>query len=372
MYFRYIQLKSKANKQGLAPIYARITINKQRLNISTSIFCKPNEFNVKKQRVKGNKSANQRLTAFKNDIENKYAHLFLQGNATAEDLKQLLRPESRPTLFALLQTYHNYKIKNAKIGSLKAYKAQFNNLRGYTKLRKSYIKDVDQPFLNQLVYYLNTQTNINSPAYLRKNIGYLTSSIKYACTNGVIKHNPFKVLELPKVKSNRKHPLTKDELHLLLTAPVGARLHKIQLLAKLQAYTGLAYCDLMRLNKDWLQLHQGQLFLVGDREKTKSEFIIPLVQNIQAILERKNFTLAKISNQKYNAYLRELAKQAGIDRHISSHYLRCTFGQLMIDKGYSLETVAKMLGHNRVTTTLKHYAQLSKWRVVEEVVSMIA
>ncbi len=59
-----------------------------------------------------------------------------------------------------------------------------------------------------------------------------------------------------------------------------------------------------------------------------------------------------LSNQKMNAYLKELADICGINKNLSMHVARHTFAtSIKLANGVPIETVSKMLGHNSLKTT---------------------
>jgi hypothetical protein len=67
---------------------------------------------------------------------------------------------------------------------------------------------------------------------------------------------------------------------------------------------------------------------------------------------RFNKLLPVNSNQKYNAYLKEIAEICGIKKTLTSHMARHTFATTVtLSNGVPLETVSKMLGHTKLSTT---------------------
>ncbi len=66
-----------------------------------------------------------------------------------------------------------------------------------------------------------------------------------------------------------------------------------------------------------------------------------------------NHTLfPNISNQKLNSYLKEIADLCGIDKYLTFHLARHTFATTVtLSNGVPIESVSKMLGHTKITTT---------------------
>ncbi|MGH2645092.1 MAG: site-specific integrase, partial [Chitinophagaceae bacterium] len=80
-----------------------------------------------------------------------------------------------------------------------------------------------------------------------------------------------------------------------------------------------------------------------------------------AILDKyKNHQEAKVkgklfpvpSNQKVNAYLKEIADCCNIRKELTFHMARHTFATTVtLTNGVPIETVSKMLGHKKIQTT---------------------
>jgi site-specific recombinase XerD len=73
-----------------------------------------------------------------------------------------------------------------------------------------------------------------------------------------------------------------------------------------------------------------------------------------------------LSNQKMNAYLKELADICDIDKELTFHIARHTFATTVtLTNGVPIESVSKMLGHKNLITT-QHYAKVLDRKVSED------
>ncbi len=157
--------------------------------------------------------------------------------------------------------------------------------------------------------------------------------------------------------------LTQKQLH-------AKRLDQVRDLFLFQCYTGLSYSDLAQLRPDMVVERSGVKFLYGERKKTGNRFMLPFTPQAAAIADRYNYTLPMLTNQKYNAYLKEIADLCGIDKRLTTHVGRKTFAQIMINQGYTAESVSLMMGHASFNMTQKHYARISEVRIEREVLKM--
>ena len=172
-----------------------------------------------------------------------------------------------------------------------------------------------------------------------------------------------------KVKKGDSEPgrwLTQDEVQILEQKEFNqAHLSRARDLFLVQCYTGLAYSDLMDFTTDKLSKDGELTILTGTRVKTGERYVSVVLPKMQRILEKYEYKLPKMSNQKYNSYLKDVAKEAKISKPIASHWARRTCGMLMLNKGYPIEIVARVLGHSDIKTTQHTYAQILNKTVVE-------
>jgi site-specific recombinase XerD len=111
------------------------------------------------------------------------------------------------------------------------------------------------------------------------------------------------------------------------------------------------------------------------KAKTETATRIPLLPEALQILNRYEYhplcinegkLLPVLSNQKMNAYLKEIADVCGINKNLTFHIARHTFATTVtLSNGVPIETVSKMLGHKNLRTT-QHYAKILDKKVSED------
>jgi integrase len=140
-------------------------------------------------------------------------------------------------------------------------------------------------------------------------------------------------------------------------------------------YTGFAYIDAANLTEENIKIGQdGMQWLIKPRQKTGISERVPLLPPALRILKKyenenhpKLKTTGKLlpfaSNQKTNAYLKELADICGIKTHITFHIARHTFASTVtLENGVPIDSVSKMLGHRSIKTT-QIYAKVSDRKI---------
>lgn len=97
-------------------------------------------------------------------------------------------------------------------------------------------------------------------------------------------------------------------------------------------FTGLAYIDVAGLTQDNIRKSfDGNLWIMTKRQKTNTDVNVPLLDIPKMILKKYKGKLPNgkilpiISNQKLNAYLKEIADVCGIKKNLTFHLARHTF-----------------------------------------------
>jgi site-specific recombinase XerD len=159
-----------------------------------------------------------------------------------------------------------------------------------------------------------------------------------------------------------------------LTAPMRARLHA---LLQLMRYSGLAIRDAVTLERAEIQhdAKRGIYRVTTSRQKTGTHVSVPIPADVAKELlaltnDNPRFLFwtgesgETIAKTWANRYIRPLFEAANIPcgGHMLSHRLRDTFAVDLLQKGVPMEEVSKLLGHESIRTTEKHYAKWVKGR----------
>ena len=191
---------------------------------------------------------------------------------------------------------------------------------------------------------------------------YINDAIKH----DIMRDSPMLGLKIKRGESEQGKWLSVKELQRIeVYKPTSMSMQQVKDLFLVQCYSGLAYADLMNLSTSKIEDVDGVMTLSGERVKTHEPYFTAVLPALKAILEKYNYKLPKLTQQPYNLRLKILADAVGIDKPLASHWGRRTCGMLMLNKGYPIEIVAKVLGHSDIRTTQKAYAQILNKTVVE-------
>jgi site-specific recombinase XerD len=247
-------------------------------------------------------------------------------------------------------------------------------------LRKTYkaedvsIKSVDHYMISRYAHYLKTEMacSYNTATRFLQNLKRITT---LAMRHGWLAKDPFAGVNLSLKEVDRPY-LTETELKKLMEfqSPFE-RLNKVRDFFVFSCFTGLAYIDVKQLRRCEIEHNEGNYWIRTRRQKTRARANIPLLNipmeiirkySILEALQPEDLVLPMPSNQKINAYLKELADLCGIPKTLTFHIARHTFATTVtMMNGVPIETVSKMLGHKNITST-QHYARIVDQKVGED------
>lgn len=373
---------SRINKKGLVPINCRITYLKKRKQFATGLFINPKYWNNKQQLVTSieYEYINKQL----NLIRNRFNQFFLELQVNAhvfnvEDIYLKYRGENISQDKTVLEVFdiHNMRMKRliGKEYSESTYK-KFLESKMHTSdfIKKKYnrndylLKNLKLKFLDDFDFFLKTEKQ-HKQITINKTIQRLRKIIKLAIAEGFLKRDPFLLYKPKKVKLKIIY-LTSAELNNLECHNFSQRrLEQVRDLFIFCCYTGLAYQEMSSLDKGHIQKWKdGGLWIEMFRQKTKSKISIPLLPKAIEILEKYEFQLPKISNQKMNSYLKEIAEVSGINKNLTHHIARKTFATtVLLFNNVPIEIVSKLLGHSKIVVTQQHYGKLMRTKINEEI-----
>lgn len=224
----------------------------------------------------------------------------------------------------------------------------------------------DLTYINILDFDNFLRKTISSQPTLYKRHSVFKHYIVMAIKVGLAKHNPYDDFKIVRGKSKEPTWLTEDEMKIVEEwKPVSDKLAKVRDVFVFQAYTGLAYVDVLNFDKSKIEVQNGKEIIRSSRTKTNEAFISLLLPKAKATLEKYDYELPLITNQKYNDYLKLVGGGAGITKTLTSHVARHTYATYLINNGISILTVSKALGHSN-TKMSEHYAKLLANTVINE------
>ena len=386
----------KFNKSGESPIYARISYKKQSITMAAgkSILKERWQFTdnlrsvLKLEKEKVIKNA---LDLFLLGMEKKFNELLkIDQDFSLQLLKDEFKGETavKEDCVSLIEIMnrHNEFFKR-KVDAGERSKASYQKYERakdllVTFMTKQYgIQDISLPEVNSAYVYnlesfLKYDSNFKGKTGIQNNsvVKYMRmykTACKYSIRMGIIDKDPFNVYD-GKLHVTDATFLTQEELNLIENKKFSVkRLEKVKDVFLFSCYTGYAPVDAANLTSNNISSDgNDNLWIMTNRAKTAIRANVPILPPALAIINKyRNMQIGlipKLSNQKMNAYLKEIADLCGIDKHLTWYVARHTFATTVtLGNGIRIENVSAMMGHTNIKQT-QHYAKVLDINIMED------
>jgi integrase len=364
-------VNSSKEKNGIVPILGRITVNGQVTQFSCKQTVALSLWDAKANRAKGKGAEAQKINHALDKIKAKIIEHYEQirereGFASAEMVRNAYQGigNEYETLLSAFDK-HNADFskrvgKDRAKGTYQKYCIVRNHLArfisSYYKRKDISMKELSEDFIRQFDIYLRTEVSLTSSG-----VWTYTTPLKMIVTrahcDGRLHRNPFAQYHAsPSVKERQF--LTEEELHTMINHPFSdPSFAKMRDIFVFGCLTGISFIDIKNLTTGNLVNINNNWWIVAKRKKTKIPFRVMLLDSALRIIKRYepfrkgNYLFDFLGNQQTNRKLKQIAKACGIEKHLVFHSSRHTFGTLALVKGMPIESVSKILGHTKITTT---------------------
>ena len=374
------------NKEGKTSVMLRIYLNNERLSLgSTGIAITASQWDKDKERIKGRTtdalSTNLQLDNIAGGLQAIFRKIEMSDDLSLERIKSefLGKKDEIDTLMQLFEKHNTDISKQVGISVSKATLQKYNVCKRHFSdfLDKQY-KRTDLK-LTELTYLIIREFDLYLRTVVGQNSNTATKTMKTFKTitllgqkMGVLLHDPFMNHRFHLEPVNRGF-LTDEEILLIANKEIGIpRLELVRDIFIFSCFTGLAYIDVSNLTPDHIVTLGDKQWIMTQRQKTSVETNILLLDIPKAIIDkycdnpaypkRENKLFPILSNQKMNAYLKEIADLCGIKKNLTFHLARHTFATMSLSKGVPMESVSKMLGHTNIKTT-QIYARITNKKI---------
>ncbi|WP_298767368.1 site-specific integrase [uncultured Polaribacter sp.] len=381
----FVIQRNKMNKKGLCPLRCRITYKQKRKVFSTGVFINPenwdNVLQLAKPPNKNNTIINTQMSLINQKINEAFLMLqVLPESFDVDDIFRKYKGEDVKTEITILGAYdlHNDKTK-------KLIGVDFNELSWsrYVESRRKVaefirvkykrsdmkLKQLDLKFIKDLEFYWKTEVKLKQ-ATIYRSMQRFKKIIQFAIDENYLQTNPFNLYKNKKYKGTIVY-LTELELNNLMHYKFSQkRLEKVRDMFVFCCYTGLAFTEMISLRTHHIsEGFDGNLWINMVRQKTERPIAIPLLPQAKSIIEKyfnsdSEEVLPRISNQRFNSYIKEIGVLVGIDKKMSHHLARRTFATtILLYNNIPMEIVSELLGHSKMSITQESYAKVVQHKV---------
>ena len=382
-------VKRQSEKHGQVPVMGRITINGTMSQFSCKLTVRSTLWDAKANKASGKsleaQRLNEKLENIKTNIGKQYQRLCDRDSyVTAEKVRNAFLGMGDDCRL-LLQTFDEYLAGFLKrVGKDRAY----SSYEDYCKRRRRlasfleyeyHVKDIafkelKREFIEKFVVYLSSVQGMRSGT-IHSTLKKLKLMTYTAYKNGWIPTDPFAGFYVRPEYSERRY-LSASELQAVMDVRLPNYRTGINRDAFVFcAFTGLSHADVVKLtHADIYTDDNGDRWIIDRRQKTGTQFRVKLLPVAAMLYDRyKDMHLSgdrvfplKGTYNTLNMSLRHVARHAGLSFNPTIHVSRHTFATTVtLTQGVPLETVSKMLGHKRITTT-QIYAKITNDKIGQD------
>jgi integrase len=379
--------KDKVKSNGSCPIYIKVIFNRKSITISTGK-------SITEERWKETDNLRRLLRQDKEKVLKEFLDLYIlkiekihneleryQKAISIDEFKlKILGKESedaKPTLVSIIEEHNLHFAKLVAVGERsKASLQKYNRVKDLIQLfnykkfgsKNIQIEKINSAYIYNLESYLKFESEFKGKLGIKNNsvVKYfknLKTICNYAIKMELIDKNPFNSYS-GKIKEIEATFLTEEELERIENKIFKIeRLERVKDIFLFSCYTGYAPVDALKLTrKNIIQDAEKILWIKTNRQKTETKANVPLLPPALKIINKYQFEgetlIPKISNQKMNAYLKEIAEIIGLDKTLTWYVSRHTFATTVtLGNGIKIENVSSMLGHKTIKQT-QHYAKV--------------
>lgn len=375
------------NKLGESPISIRVFLNgEKRYFGSTGFFINKEMWDNDADRVIGRTPTARTINMGLNEIELKILDIARsrEGDSgfNVEKLYSIYAGKVK-TISNFIEFYEDFisgveqQIGHGKsAATVQKYKATKKHFLNFLKIKYGWTSvsafDMTPALISDFDIYLRTTGGMqgNSATKTLKSLKTVTIQAQKV---GFLDHDPFINLRFH-LKPVDRGFLTEEEIEVLMSKRFGVkRLEHVRDIFVFSCFTGLAYIDVSNLTDENIVTIGGTDWIMTKRQKTSITENVPILDVAREIInkyhssaDRNGRLLPILSNQKMNAYLKEIADLCGIKKRLSYHMARHTYATLLLSKGVPMETVSKLLGHTNIKTT-QIYARITNKKIEQDV-----
>lgn len=387
-----IRLNKKQKDKAL--LYARITVNGARKEISLKQDIVAKDWDTNKEAVRGKSEETRTINNYIEDVryalKEKYRMLVdKQLPICADAIKNAYLgnhavQKSGRTVGELLKYHTKIATDTLEKGTLKNYGATDKYIKNFIKLKFKEddisLTQLDYEFMTELEHFIrHNPIKAHDPCEgngVMKHLERVKKMMKWAKKLGWISSNPVVDYTLTAKKYKRKKLDMVELIRIENKQFFNPSVAYVKDLFLFSCYTGLAYCDVIALRPSnfetdshgnlWCKIHRqksDELSTVPVM-KCAAELILKYKDHIKSVSKQTIFPY--MSNQELNRNLKTIGEVCEINKYMSFHLARHTFATAVtLKNGVPIETISKMLGHTKISTT-QIYAEVDEEKIVED------
>ena len=346
-------------------VWVSFYVNREKVNFSTNVACDKKNFSEIKQRItagdKDYKDKNLIIDNIYARVTNVFVKYRLKNKTLTREsfLRAYNRPDDYDTIFDFIKDYQKRISVKTEMATLQVHNSVIGKMKD--KYPELHFDDITTDWLDDYYSYLRKELKNNeNTAY--KNMSTIRKYVRAAWKAGYMDENPFEDWSIKRTKSNYTY-LTKEELSTLIGVYNDGELelkhHRTLEFFLFLCFSSLHIGDAKKLKLEQFYQDSFTYFRIKNRNSKPEPIVVPvseplnkLIKNIVGVRQKGIIFERLPADQTMNGYLKEIAKNAGINKPISHKTGRHTFATIYLKETKDLASLKDILGHSELRETL--------------------
>lgn len=381
-----VAIRKKPNNQGQYPLVLRITKDRRSTYLYTGQYLDLKYWDeanraVRKSHPNAVRLNNLLLTKLAEANKTLLTLTSDQKDYSSQSIKQeITTPLSNVTFKQIADGYLEELNANKKLNRYSTDKARIGHVMRFANNNHLTFKEIDEAFLRRFMSYLRGERKL-SPRSVINTLIVIRTLYNRAIKQGVVerKHYPFGKDKIRiKFPETDKVGLTKEEIQTIeaLDALTTQESHVRNVWLFSFYLAGMRVGDVINIR--WSDIYDGRLhyrmnknakllslklpekvisileYYKGDKE-SDDDFIFPEMKKANLKSAHDVLAKTKTATKKFNKYLSRLADKADIDKKLTMHIARHSFGNIA-GEAIPLQMLQKLYRHSSITTTINYQA----------------
>lgn len=322
----YFFLNKPHNKTSAIRLRYYVKSEKQTFVYSTGISIDPKNWNKENRMPKAKagaagfelKQITSQLNRYVEELHTSINNIeFEDKPVTREELKKRLNQRfkhvfvKKTTLIDHLDAFIEEKVSFGKYQNrtIDKYNALKNKIIYFKKDAK--LTDINKKFMIDFINFLRLKHNMTDIT-LNRNIGYLKTFLKWCRYSGIKLDETYNQVTVSTRDADHVH-LSKEQVQILEDLSLNKTLNKYRELFLIGVYSGQRFSDYTVFKKS--DVVNGRI--EKRAEKTDYKSYIPISKKLEKLLNKWEWRLPKVSNQKFNQNIKKVCKIAGFTNEVT-------------------------------------------------------
>ena len=362
-----LYLDPYADKRGLRRIVLQIFCNKIRVRQSTDYKVEESQFDpgaydmVIKHR--NAKTISQNIRAKLSKIEKEITEAETLGVITKEILDTIVKGKkvTALTFDNFIVSYLDENKNTMSPGTIKAYNTVLNSLK--LMMPKIELANVNFKYLKTFeTKMFEKGLDVNT---INKRMKTILSFVHAAEIKSLINRDNFKQYKVPHIVEKIPSYINEAEMisfKKVCDATLQPMIKVSGYYFLLSCYAGYRISDLK--NFDYQKMVDKNKIVLKAKKNGKI-ISMPIHSRLREVLDFCKDHPLNISEQNMRAYVKDIAKLAGINKLVKVHTARHSFAMMLTDNDFDLEDVAELLGNT--IRAAQVYSRISNKRIERKI-----